>query len=77
MVNLIGHAFEVFGIEEDVRMDARALQAADLPCCVIQLPASNGSACCDRIREPLISSDPGGGPYAFNLVCMAALIQAR
>ena len=34
-VNLIGHAFEMFGIEEDIRMAARALQAADVPCCVI------------------------------------------
>ncbi|MDC3010849.1 hypothetical protein OAZ24_01285 [Synechococcus sp. AH-736-G21] len=25
----------------------------------------------------MICSDPAGGPYAFNLVCMAAPIQAR
>ena len=76
-VNLIGHAFEMFGIGEDIRMAARALQAADVPCCVIHHPAANGSACNDRKLEPLICSDPGGGPYAFNLVCMAAPIQAR
>ena len=76
-VNLIGHAFEMFGIGEDIRMAARALQAADVPCCVIHHPAANGSACTDRTLEPLICSDPGGGPYAFNLVCMAAPIQAR
>ena len=72
-VNLIGHAFEMFGIGEDIRMAARALQAADVPCCVIHHPAANGSACSDRTLEPLICSDPTGGPYAFNLVCMADL----
>ena len=76
-VNLIGHAFEVFGIGEDVRMAARALQAAGVPCCVIHHPAANGAACSDRSLEPLLCSDPGGGPYAFNLVCLAAPIQAR
>ena len=76
-VNLIGHAFEVFGIGEDIRMAARALQAADVPCCIIHHPAGNGSACTDRSLEPLLCSDPNGGPYAFNLVCMAAPIYAR
>jgi hypothetical protein len=76
-VNLIGHAFEMFGIGEDIRMAARALQAADVPCCVIHHPAANGSSCNDRTLEPLICSDPLGGPYAFNWVCMAAPIQAR
>ena len=76
-VNLIGHAFEVFGIGEDVRMAARALQAAGVPCCVIHHPAGNGAACTDSSLEPLICSDPKGGPYAFNLVCMTAPIQAR
>ena len=31
----IGHAFEVFGIGEDIRMAARSPQAAGVPCCVI------------------------------------------
>ena len=75
-VNLIGHAFEMFGIGEDIRMAAKALQAADVPCCVIHHPAANGASCSDRTLEPLICTDPGGGPYAFNLVCMAAPIQA-
>lgn len=76
-VNLIGHAFEVFGIGEDIRMAARALQAADVPCCVIHHPAGNGAACTDRSLEPLLCSDPDGGPYAFNLMCMAAPMHAR
>ena len=73
-VNLIG-ALEIFGIGEDVRMAARAAQLTYR--CVIHHPAANGSACTDRTLEPWICSDPTGGPYAFNLVCMAAPIQAR
>ena len=76
-VNLIGHAFEVFGIGEDIRMAARALDAAGVPCCVLHHPAGNGAACTDRSLEPLLCSDPAGGPYAFNLVCMAAPIHGR
>ncbi|EAR19352.1 glycosyltransferase [Synechococcus sp. W2B2] len=76
-VNLIGHAFEMFGIGEDIRMAAQALQVAGVPCCVIHHPAANGAACSDRTLEPLICTDPAGGPYAFNWVCMAAPIQAR
>ncbi|QNI96563.1 glycosyltransferase [Synechococcus sp. RS9902] len=76
-VNLIGHAFEVFGIGEDIRMAARALESAGVPCCVIHYPAGNGAACIDLSLEHLVCSDPNCGPYAFNLVCMAAPIQAR
>ena len=76
-VNLIGHAFEVFGIGEDIRMAIGALQSDGVPCCVINHSAANGAACSDRSLEPLLYTDPGGGPYAFNLVCMSAPIQAR
>jgi hypothetical protein len=77
-VNLIGHAFEVFGIGEDIRMAARALEAAGVPCCVLHHPAGNGAACTDRSLGPLLcNAGAGGGPYAFNLVCLAAPIQAR
>lgn len=76
-VNLIGHAFEIFGIGEDIRMAVRALQSANVPCCVIYHPAANGAICSERCLEPLLCTDPSGGPYAFNLVCMAAPIHAR
>lgn len=76
-VNLIGHAFDVFGIGEDIRMAARSLQAAGVPCCVIDHPAGNGAARTDRSLEGLLHGDGGEGPYAFNLVCMAAPVQAR
>lgn len=76
-VNLIGHAFDVFGIGEDIRMAARSLQAADVPCCVIDHPAGNGAARTDRSLEGLLHAGAQGGPYAFNLICMAAPVQAR
>jgi glycosyltransferase involved in cell wall biosynthesis len=76
-VNLIGHAFDVFGIGEDIRMAARALLAADVPCCVIDHPAANGAVRTDRSLEGLLHTDVQGGPYAFNLICMAAPIQGR
>jgi hypothetical protein len=64
-VNLIGHAFEVFGIGEDIRMAARALEAAGVPCCVIDHPASNGAACSDRSLEPLLCTDPSRRPLCL------------
>jgi len=76
-VNLIGHAFDVFGIGEDIRMAARSLQAVDVPCCVIDHPAGNGAARTDRSLECLLHDGARGGPYAFNLICMAAPVQAR
>jgi hypothetical protein len=76
-VNLIGHAFNVFGIGEDSRAIADALRAADIPICVIDHPARNGSATSDRRLEDLALPSGEEGPYAFNLVCMAAPIHAR
>ena len=76
-VNLIGHVFEIFGIGEDLRMAAKSLQAAGVPFCVIHHPAANGSACSDKSLEPLLCTNPEGGPFAFNWVCMAAPIHAR
>ena len=76
-VNLIGHAFDVFGIGEDVRMAARALEAADVPFCVIDHPAANGSARSDPSLAAHLHPNPEGGPYAFNLVCMTAPVEAR
>lgn len=76
-VNLIGHAFELCDEGDHLRMAAHALQAAGVPCCVIHHPATNGAPCSDRTLEPLLCSDPAGGPYAFNLVCLKAPIQAR
>jgi glycosyltransferase involved in cell wall biosynthesis len=71
-VNLIGHAFEVFGIGEDVRMAAVALESADVPYCVVNVPANNGAAASDRSLEAQTLAPGELGPYRFNLVCLAA-----
>ena len=71
-VNLIGHAFEVFGIGEDVRMAALALESADVPYCVVNVPANNGAAASDRSLEAHTLAPGELGPYRFNLVCLAA-----
>ena len=71
-VNLIGHAFEVFGIGEDVRMAALALGSADVPFCVLNVPAHNGAAASDRSLEAHSLAPGELGPYRFNLVCLAA-----
>lgn len=76
-VNLIGHAFEIFGIGEDIRMAAKSLESAKIPYSVVYHPASNGAACTDRSLEKLICHNSEGGPYAFNIVCMAAPIHGR
>ncbi|MCP9802604.1 glycosyltransferase [Cyanobium sp. T1G-Tous] len=71
-VNLIGHAFEVFGIGEDVRMAALALESADVPYCVVNVPANNGAAASERSLEARTLPPGELGPYRFNLVCLAA-----
>ncbi|MFM7087021.1 MAG: glycosyltransferase [Cyanobium sp.] len=76
-VNLIGHAFEVFGVGEDIRMAARALAAVGVPTCVLDHPAANGACRSDHSLEDQLQAGCGGGPYAFNLICMTAPIQAR
>ncbi len=76
-VNLIGHAFNVFGIGEDCRAIAGALRAAAIPFCVIDHPARNGSATSERRLEDLTLPPGEEGPYAFNLVCMSAPSHAR
>jgi len=72
-VNLIGHAFEVFGVGEDVRMAALALTSAEIPFCVVNVPANNGAYCGERSLEAKTLSPGELGPYQFNLVCLTAL----
>ena len=72
-VNLIGHAFEVFGVGEDVRMAALSLESANVPFCVVNVPANNGAAANDRSIEAYTLNPGELGPYRFNLVCMTAV----
>ncbi|MEB3166079.1 MAG: glycosyltransferase [Cyanobacteriota bacterium] len=71
-VNLIGHAFNVFGLGEYVRMMARALEAAEIPYVVVNVPVANGSSDHDRLLAEKILPDDQPLPYAFNLFCMTA-----
>jgi hypothetical protein len=72
-VNLIGHAFEVFGVGEDVRMAALALHCAEVPFCVVNVPSNNGSGATERSLESYALPPGETGPYSFNLVCLTAL----
>lgn len=76
-VNLIGHAFNRFGIGETLRLAARALDSAGIPYCVIDHPAANGSSAMDRSLEDKTLLPSQQGPYAFNMVWLAAPIHAR
>jgi glycosyltransferase involved in cell wall biosynthesis len=76
-VNLIGHAFNRFGIGETVRLAARALSHAGIPYCVIDHAADNGSSATERCLEDKILLPSQQGPYAFNMVWLAAPIHAR
>ncbi|MFN5116504.1 MAG: glycosyltransferase [Cyanobacteriota bacterium] len=76
-VNLVGHAYEVLGIGEDIRMAAKALEAVGIPYCVLHHPAANGSPSTERSLETAVLPYQSVAPYAFNLICMAAPIHAR
>jgi glycosyltransferase involved in cell wall biosynthesis len=71
-VNLIGHASCVFGLGEYLRMVAKALEAADIPFVVIDIPANNGAPTNEELLrlKTLTSSDER--PYAFSIYCMTA-----
>ncbi len=71
-VNLIGHAFNVFGLGEFMRMTAKALDAGGIPFCVINVPTHNSAPSTDRTLENRTLASGDVGPYAFNLYCMTA-----
>ena len=71
-VNLIGHASCVFGLGEYLRMVAKALEAADIPFMVSDIPADNGApATDDSLRLKTLASSEER-PYAFSIYCMTA-----
>jgi len=72
-VNLIGHAFNIFGLGEYLRMIAKALDAAAIPYCVINIPIGNGASDQDRSLEAKVIANNVEPPYAFNLFCMTAV----
>ncbi len=78
-VNLIGHALNVFGLGEYLRMMAKALDSAGIPYGVVNIPIGNGSSDQDRTLESKLLPAHQPAPYAFNIFCMTAethLIQA-
>lgn len=71
-VNLIGHAYSVFGLGEYLRMIAKALEAADVPFCVVNIPATNGAKTTDDSLKAKSLSIDAERPYAFSIYCMTA-----
>ncbi len=73
-VNLVGYVFGQLGIGEDVRMAAKAMQAAHVPFTMLDFPPGADIPQNDRSMAAHVSSD---GPFAFNVFCMTAMEQGR
>ena len=77
-VNLIGHAFDVFGLGEALRMIAKALIDAEVPLSIIDIPACNGCPRENNFLEDYIETNfTGIAPYAFNIICMSPSSHAK
>lgn len=67
-VNLVGFARAEFGIGEDVRMMAAALEAAGVPYCVVDVrPTGSNARLQDRTLKGLLTEDL---EYPVTLLCM-------
>ncbi|MEX1213614.1 glycosyltransferase [Saccharospirillum sp.] len=73
-VNLYGYARGELGIGEDVRTIAKALEAAGIPFCIINIELGKHINQHDRSAEHWISSAPR---YNTNLFCMTGIEMAR
>ncbi len=77
-VNLIGDVYSAKGVAEDVRMAARALRAAGIPCVLLHfgtcVDSSTDADLVDLLASP---QQPSQAIYAFNLFCMTATEHAR
>ena len=73
-VNLVGYAFGELGIGEDVRMAARALQAAGVPFTVIDFAPGADISQGDRSIADWVGDEP---VYGINIVCTTAMEQVR
>jgi glycosyltransferase involved in cell wall biosynthesis len=76
-VNLIGHASCVFGLGEYLRMIAKALDAADIPFVVVDIPANNGAPTSDDSLQHKTLASEEERPYAFSIYCMTADTQLQ
>ena len=73
-VNLIGYARGQFGVGEDVRMAALAMQAAGIPFTIFNIQPGNEVCQGDDSVETLITDRR---PYAINLLCATGVETAR
>lgn len=79
-LNLIGFAFGELGIGEDVRMAARACEAASIPFTVINIQPGETLRQADYALAAHISDSTDQNdlaPYAFNLFCLTGFDTAR
>jgi hypothetical protein len=73
-VNLFGYARGELGIGEDIRQVAKALQACDVPVCIVNFEPGKNISQADRTADDLICEEP---KYAFNLFCMTGIETVR
>lgn len=73
-VNLIGYAYGELGIGEDVRMAARALEAAGIPFAILNINPSADVRNRDLSCAEHVSPTPR---YQMNMVCLTALEHLR
>lgn len=73
-VNVVGYAFGQLGIGEDARMAATALQAADVPMCMVNFEPGADTAKNDMSMAAHVTAN---GPYAVNLFCLTAMEHGR
>ncbi|AUN33968.1 glycosyltransferase family 4 protein [Niveispirillum cyanobacteriorum] len=73
-VNLVGHARGQFGIGEDVRMAALAMQMAGIPFSIYNVDPSPGVCQADDSVASLINDTL---PYRINLLCTTGIEAAR
>lgn len=73
-VNVVGYAMGELGIGEDTRMAVASLEAAGVPCRVVNIPLGNGG----REQDGLLAHRLGqGDAYFFNLLCMTGFDTAQ
>ena len=73
-VNLFGYAKGEIGIGEDVRLVAMALEAQDIPFCIVNVQPGRHVSQLDSSVEHWITDEP---KYAINIFCTTGIEQAR
>ncbi|WP_066342831.1 glycosyltransferase [Azohydromonas lata] len=76
-VNLVGFAYGELGIGEDLRMAARACEAADIPFKVLNINPGQHLRQADRHIAAHVVEDAAELPYAINLFCLTGFDTVR